>query len=158
MNLETRNPFGHPIIRQIRFLLLCVVLLLLASPWPAWSGPQASRKPELIRDTDMAEEPDSGDEARVKERDPEEANKNINVGNFYLKRRNYAAAIQRFIEALEYQPDSVPAVKALAQAYEKNGEPAKAISAYKTFLEKNPDSPDADGLRNRLSKLGKKAK
>ena len=145
-------------MRQCRFLLLCFILLLMTSLLRAQPESQTSRKPELILDTDAAEGKDVVEETTVKERNPEEAKKSITIGNFYLKRRNYAAAIQRYIDALEYQPDSVPAVKALAQAHEKNGDIAKAISAYKNFLEKNPDSSDAADLRRRLDKLEKKSR
>src|ERR1700674_5536721 len=42
------------------------------------------------------------DEARVYPFDPHKAGKDIEVGEFYLKRKNYRAALDRFTEALNY--------------------------------------------------------
>ena len=79
----------------------------------------------------------------------------INIGNFYYKKKNYEAAIRRYLDAMEYQPDSARAYDALTRAYEKSDQPAKAIAAYKQFIEKNPDSPKSSEFRLRLSKLEK---
>lgn len=116
----------------------------------------ASKKPVLIRDTGASESQEEAEAEPAKEPNPLLAEQNLSIGNFYLKRRNYIAAIQRFLEALEYQPDSIPAMEALAKAYEKNGEINKAIGTYRDFLEKYPDSPKSSEFHARLAKLEKK--
>jgi tetratricopeptide (TPR) repeat protein len=124
---------------------------------PAMAQSHNSQRPELIRDTDEAEGKESADAPKAKEPNPMLAEQNVNIGNFYFKKKNYAAAIQRYLEAIEYQPNSIQAYEALTRAYEKNGEPLKAISAYKDFIEKNPDSPTSSEFRIRLAKLEKKS-
>jgi Tfp pilus assembly protein PilF len=144
-------------MRYFPALLICIVLLLESLTLPVCAQSSKSRKPELIRDTGVAEGKDASEAPKAKEQDPVQAKKSITIGNYYLKQKNYAAAIQRYLEALEYQTSSIRAYEALARAYEKNGEITKAISAYKTLLEKNPDSSGASEFRVRLAKLEKKS-
>jgi tetratricopeptide (TPR) repeat protein len=116
----------------------------------------AQRPPALIRDTGVADAVEATPE--VKAPDPILCEKNITIGDFYYKQKNYAAAIRRYLDALEYQADSARAFEALARAYQKNGDPAKAISTYKQFIEKNPDSPKVAEFRAKLTKLEKTRK
>ena len=138
--------------KLLAFLIFFSIFLSL--PSVAWS--QASREPKLIRDTDIAEGKDSNEADAAKEPNPLLAVRNVNIGNYYLKQKNYAAAIQRFLEAIEYQADLIPAYEGLARAHEKKGDIPKAIDAYKGFLEKNPDSPKASDFRTKIAKLEKK--
>lgn len=134
---------------MLSLLLACTLSGAFGSP-----GPQA---PKLIRDTDIAEGKDETEEPAVKEPNPKLAEQYITIGNFYLKQQNYAAAIQRFQEAIEYKKDSVKAYDGLVRAYEKNGELFKAINACKRFLEANPDSSKASEFRKKLAKLEKQS-
>ena len=119
------------------------------------AAPQTSsaQRPGLIRDTDVAD--GVNPEPEVKNPDPLLCEKNINIGDFYYKKKNYAAAISRYLDAIEYQADSVRAYDSLGRAYEKNDEPGKAIAAYKQFIEKNPDSPKVADFQSKIAKLEK---
>jgi len=140
-------------MKLIKTLLVFVVLAPHASAVPAFA--QLSRKPELIRDTDAAEGKTEPDVEAPKEYNPLLAEKNIDIGNFYFRKKNYVAAIQRYLEAMEYQPNSTEACEALAEAYEKNGQISKAVDAYKDFLNKHPDTPRSPDFRARIEKLEK---
>jgi pentatricopeptide repeat protein len=140
---------------QTLLMRLCLVLTWLNLAGLGQS--QTSRKPEIIRDTDIADEKENTDSTKPKEPNPLLAEQNINVGNFYFNRKNYDAAIQRYLAALEYQPESVKAYNALAKAYEKNGDVSKAIDTCKDFLQKYPDSPKSSEFRNKITKLEKKS-
>jgi outer membrane protein assembly factor BamD (BamD/ComL family) len=118
--------------------------------------PQNRRPPGLIRDTDTAEGKEDAEAVKPKEYNPVEAEKNLQVGNYYLKGKNYDAAIMRYLEALEYQPDFVKAFDALARAYEKNKQFDKAADVCRDFLRKNPDSPKAEDFKSLLKRLEKK--
>jgi tetratricopeptide (TPR) repeat protein len=134
------------------------LILLPESPALPVSAPSKQPpKPELIIDTDVAEGKNPSESPKDKEPDPALAKQSINIGNYYLKQKNYAAAIERYLEAIEYQPNSGRAYEGLARAYEKNGEIKKAIQAYQTFLEKNPASSSSADFRLKLSKLEKKS-
>jgi tetratricopeptide (TPR) repeat protein len=138
-----------------RTLFISFFLIPLFYTLPVSAQFKNSREPALIRDTDVADGKDTTEAPVPKARDPKLAKQNITIGNFYLKKGNFAAAIQRYLEALEYQSDSIQAFEALARAYEKNGEIAKAISTYKSCIEKNPDLPDTHEIRLKLAKLEK---
>ena len=114
------------------------------------------QRPGLIRDTEPA---GKGEDETTKAREfsPLQAENCVKVGNFYFKKKNYQAAIERYLEALDYQPNRMEAYEALGRAYEKIGDPVKAIKIYQDFVEKNPTSPKVPEFRSKLAKLGKKS-
>ena len=155
MDLEIQNSFSGSRMKRLGALLIGFSLVFSCSNYPIFA--QSTRKPELIRDTDIAEGKESvEDESAPKEQNPLLAKENIDIGNFYFKRKNYTAAIQRYLDAIEYQPGSSPAHEALARAYEKNDQIAKAIDTCRDFILKNPDSPQIPEFRTRLNELEKK--
>jgi tetratricopeptide (TPR) repeat protein len=135
---------------------VCAIFLPLGSATPA---PQQRRpgRPALIRDTDAAEGKEEPDVEQEKVYNPMMAEKTLKIGDFYFKRKNYAAAIQRYIEALQYQPNRVDAYEALGRTYEKTGDISKAVTLYKDFIAKNPDSAKASEFRSKLARLEKKS-
>jgi len=138
-----------------RVLLLFVAAIILAAPGDSLA---TSQKPKLIRDTGVAEGKEDPEEVRAKIYNPMEAEKSVSIGDFYFKKKNYVAAIQRYREALEYQPNRIEAFEALARAYEKKGDIAEAIAVCEGFIEEYPSSPKVDDFRSRASKLKKKKK
>ncbi len=113
---------------------------------------QTRSRPALIRDTSVAEGK-TEEESKEKKFNPLEAQKNVKVGDFYYKRKNYGAAIRRYQEALEYQPNYIKAFERLGKTYEKSGEKQKAIDLYKQFIDKYPGSPKASDFKNRIVRL-----
>jgi tetratricopeptide (TPR) repeat protein len=139
------------------------VLFYFLGALPSPAEPQKKR-PELIRDTDRAEGKEDAEIAKPKDFNPMLAEKSVKVGDFYLKRRNYDAAIQRYQEALEYQPNLAMAYEKLGRAYERRAEDAPSAAAksedlerakelYQEFLRKQPQSPKAAEFRSRLKRL-----
>jgi tetratricopeptide (TPR) repeat protein len=138
-------------MKPILWLLVAASLIWV----PGWAQTR-SKKPALIRDTDVAEGKVEEEASKEKIYNPMMAEKCVEVGNFYLKRKNYEAAIGRYLEALEYQPNLFEAFSALGRAYEKDGKPDKALSVYKDFLAKFPNSSKAPEFRSKAAKLEKK--
>ncbi len=122
---------------------------------PFQPGFSQSDRPVIIRDTDISEGVVDEEQPEPKERNPDLAKENIEIGDFYFKKKNYDAAISRYLTAIEYQADSVRAYDSLAKAYEKGGKLPEAMRAIKKFLEINPDSPECDDFRKKLEKLEK---
>ncbi|MCL2877749.1 MAG: tetratricopeptide repeat protein [Acidobacteria bacterium] len=139
-----------------RFAIICIAgFLLFSATGEAQDAPRAARKPVLIRDTDIAEDREPEPEP-VREPDPAQSKKNLGIGDTYFKRRNYVAAISRYIEAIAWLENSIPAHEALARAYEKNGEYTKAIQTLENVIEKNPDSPKNKEFQAKIVNLRKK--
>ena len=129
-------------------ILSCVILAILVG-LPAPPAFSQERRPVLIRDTDIAEGKEEPDDIKPKEHSPLLAEKSFNVGNFYFKRKNYLGAIERYLEALEYQPELRKAYEALDRAF------AKAIREDQDYIKKNPDAPDISDRREKLARLEK---
>ena len=86
---------------------------------------------------------------------PHKAAKDVEVGEFYLKRKNYRAAENRFREALVYKPNDAIASYRLGEALEHLGQIDEARASYEGYLKILPDgplSPDAHKAIERLSK------
>lgn len=87
---------------------------------------------------------------------PMKAMKDIEVGDFYVKKENYGAAISRYREALEYKPQDAEATFKLAEALNKTGDVAGARENYESYLKILPSGPFAKKAREALSKLNDK--
>jgi len=141
-----------------RFAIICLAgFSLFSAVIPAQDVPRTARKPVLIRDTDIAEGKEPEPE-QPKDPDPARSKENLGIGNTYFKRGNYTAAISRYIEAIEWQENSIPAHEALARAYEKSGDFAKAIQTLEAVIEKNPDSSKKREFTTKIAGLKKKLK
>jgi len=139
-----------------RLLIFCITgFLLFSAATSAQDVPSPARKPVLILNTDIAEGKEPEPEP-AKEPDPVRSRENLNIGNTYFKRRNYSAAISRYIEAISWQENSIVAHEALARAYEKSGDFTMAIQTLETVIEKNPDSSKNNGFRSKIAGLRKK--
>jgi Tfp pilus assembly protein PilF len=85
--------------------------------------------------------------------DPYRAEKNLEVGTFYLKKKNYDAAIDRLLESIRYKPNFARPHLLLGQAYEKKNQKALAAEYYEKYLQILPGAPDAKKVRRRIEKL-----
>ncbi|MGE5323475.1 MAG: tetratricopeptide repeat protein [Actinomycetota bacterium] len=75
--------------------------------------------------------------------DPHRAQKDIEVGNYYLNRKNYRAALERFHDALHYKPNDAEATYGLAVTQEKMDLFSLAYNNYSKYLEILPEGPKA---------------
>jgi tetratricopeptide (TPR) repeat protein len=86
---------------------------------------------------------------------PLKASKDIEVGDYYFKRKNYKAALERYKEALYYKDGDAVASFRLAVCQEKMGNKAEAKKYYAQYLKILPEGPfakDAHASLNRLAK------
>jgi Flp pilus assembly protein TadD len=89
--------------------------------------------------------------------DPHRAAKDVEVGDFYFKQRNYRAAISRYREALLYKPNDAIATFSLADALEKSGDLQEAAQNYRAYLKILPNGPKATDAHKALQRLQTKA-
>jgi tetratricopeptide (TPR) repeat protein len=85
--------------------------------------------------------------------DPLRAEKDIEVGRYYMKKGDFDAAIDRFQDATVARPGYALPFRLLAEAQEKKGLKREAIQSYKTYLKIFPHAQDAGPIRKRIQKL-----
>jgi tetratricopeptide (TPR) repeat protein len=86
---------------------------------------------------------------------PMKAMKAVEVGDFYVKKENYSAAISRYREALEYKPHDAEATFKLAEVLNKTGNTAEATENYEAYLKMLPAGPYAKKAHEALAKMKK---
>jgi tetratricopeptide (TPR) repeat protein len=95
----------------------------------------------------------SGDVGEMHLWDPHKAMKDVEVGDFYFKRKNYRAAEDRYREALEYKNNDAVATIRLAECLEKLDRSEEARQEYESYLRILPHGPDAERAQKALAKL-----
>jgi tetratricopeptide (TPR) repeat protein len=87
--------------------------------------------------------------------DPQRAEKDIEVGQYYMRKGDVDAAIDRFTDATVAKPGYAVPFKYLGEAQEKKGQKKPAIKSYQRYLDLYPKAEDAEKIRKRIEKLYK---
>ena len=95
----------------------------------------------------------SGDVREFHPFDPHRALKDIEVGDFYFKKKNYSAALDRYREALFYKPNDAVANFRMAQALDKLARLDEAAEHYQEYLKILPNGPLAEEAKKALEKI-----
>ncbi len=111
---------------------------------------------------DVKDHPESsiepeGDVQEFHNYDPHRAEKNVEIGDYYFKLSNYAAAESRYREALEYKPNDAVATFRLATALEHEGKNSAARESYQKYLQVLPAGPyarESNAAVQRLASAG----
>jgi tetratricopeptide (TPR) repeat protein len=121
----------------------------------AATGESSSRDSQIDLNTRPKEEPApaEADESEFKPWDPHKAAKDVEVGNYYLKLKNYRAALERFNHALTYKADDAEATFGLAITQEKLGLLSLATRNYNRYLEILPNGPKSKEAREAVDRL-----
>jgi len=94
--------------------------------------------------------------------DPLRAEKDLEVGQFYLKKGDIDAAIDRFQDAAAAKPGFAIPYRYLGEAQEKRGDKREALKSYRRYLDLYPHAEDAKKIQKKIDKLwsevGKKDK
>ncbi len=120
--------------------LLALLLLLPPQDVPAGKRPPAAEGPAESRP------------------DPQKARKEFEVGEFYLRKKSYAASAARFDRATQFNPKFADAWLRLGQAREGTGELQKAVEAYQKFLELDPKNKKARDAQKAIARLKEELK
>lgn len=67
--------------------------------------------------------------------EPRRVAEDLEIGNSYLREKNYRGAEFRFEDVLEYQPDNPEATFKLAEALARRGKDDEAHEAYGAYLQ-----------------------
>jgi len=98
-------------------------------------------------------DPTSGDVSEFHPWDPHRAAKDVEVGDYYFKRKNYKAAEDRYREALFYKGNDAIATYRLGVCLEKLGRPDEARKEYESYLQILPHGPEAEACQKSIERL-----
>jgi tetratricopeptide (TPR) repeat protein len=87
--------------------------------------------------------------------DPLRAEKDLEVGKYYMHKGDVDAAIDRFEDAAAAKPGYALPFRYLGEAYEKKGKKKPAVKAYQRYLDLYPHAEDGDKIRKKIEKLHK---
>lgn len=141
-----------------RFLTLAILTLGLfcfaaaalraqETPAPAPAPNPNQPKPKPNTDTAVNSAPDQP------QWDPLRADKDLQVGKYYMKKGDIDAAIDRFEDATVAKPGYAVPFLYLGEAYEKKGKKKPAVKAYQRYLDLFPHADDAEKIRKKIEKL-----
>jgi len=149
--------------RPLQTVLLSLLLAIPAYPAqdqkqdpdkkPADPSQESSSHPHL---PDPASMPDDKSTPPAGNYDPLTAEKDVDVGMFYLHKGDVDAAIDRFKDAVESRPNWAKPRLLLAETYEKKGDKTEALKYYKQYLHVFPTAPDAKKIEKKIEKLSTK--
>jgi tetratricopeptide (TPR) repeat protein len=86
---------------------------------------------------------------------PMKALKDIEVGDYYFKRKNYRGALDRYKDALYWKENDAIASFRLAVCQEKLGDKDEARKYYEQYLKILPEGPFAKDAHASLDRLAK---
>ena len=85
--------------------------------------------------------------------DPHKAAKDVEVGQYYLKLKNYRAALERFNHALTYKQNDAEAIFGLAITQEKLDLLSLSAQNYRKYLEVLPNGPKSKDAEEGLKRV-----
>jgi tetratricopeptide (TPR) repeat protein len=111
--------------------------------------PSPLKKPDKKKKSDSATQ-NSSDQPTW---DPLRAEKDLEVGQYYMRKGDVDAAIDRFQDATTAKPGYAIPFRYLGEAQEKKGLKKQAIKSYSRYLELYPHAEDGDKVRKKIDKL-----
>ena len=87
--------------------------------------------------------------------DPLRAEKDMQVGEYYMHKGDLDAAIDRFEDATLAKPGYAVPFRFLGEAQEKKGMKKQAIKSYQRYLDLYPKAEDKDKVQKKIDKLFK---
>jgi tetratricopeptide (TPR) repeat protein len=148
-----RRPLGHWMLAAAGITLLFSTPLRAQDPAPESSSKPADtpapKKPDKKQKSDTATQhaPDQPSW------DPLRAEKDLEVGQYYMRKGDVDAAIDRFQDATTAKPGYAIPFRFLGEAQEKKGLKKQAITSYSRYLDLYPHAEDGDKIRKKIDKL-----
>ena len=108
-----------------------------------------------VADLEVGDNPDTSGVQEFHAWNPMKAMKDIEVGDYYFRRKNYRGALERYKDALYYKDNDAVASFRLAECQEKLGDKTEARKYYEQYLKILPEGPFAKDAHAALDRLGK---
>src|SRR6185312_5632575 len=119
-------------------------------------GESSSKDSQIDTDSRYGKEEPAApaeDESVLTPWDPHKAAKDVEVGQYYLKLKNYRAALERFNHALSYKPNDAEALFGLATTQEKLDLLSLSAQNYRKYLEVLPNGPKSKEAEEGLKRV-----
>jgi tetratricopeptide (TPR) repeat protein len=116
---------------------------------PTNPPPAPPKKPDTKQKSDSATK-NSPDQPTW---DPLRAEKDMQVGTYYMHKGDLDAAIDRFEDATLAKPGYALPFRYLGEAQEKKGLKKQAIKSYKRYLDLYPHAEDKDKIQRKIDRL-----
>jgi tetratricopeptide (TPR) repeat protein len=97
--------------------------------------------------------PDGSDAVSRRINNSAPAQHDVEVGQYYMKKEKYDAAIDRFTEATKLMPEYGLPYKLMGEAYEKKKFLPEARQAYQKYLACNISSKESEEIQKRVARL-----
>jgi tetratricopeptide (TPR) repeat protein len=94
-----------------------------------------------------------GDTTEFHPWNPHKAAKDVEVGDYYFKRKNYIGAESRYREALLYKDNDAVATYKLAVCLDKMNRRDEALAEYEGYLKILPNGPEAVEAKKAIERL-----
>jgi Tfp pilus assembly protein PilF len=88
--------------------------------------------------------------------DPPNAEKDVDVASYYMRKGDMNAAIPRLQEAVQLKPHYAKAQLLLGDAYERAHDKESAVKTYQTYLKEFPNASDAKKIQKKIEKLNER--
>src|SRR6478672_9085258 len=119
-------------------------------------GESSSKDSQIDTDSHYGKEAPAApaeDESVLTPWDPHKAAKDVEIGQYYLKLKNYRAALERFNHALTYKPNDAEAIFGLAITQEKLDLLTLSAQNYRKYLEILPNGPKSKDAEEGLKRV-----
>jgi tetratricopeptide (TPR) repeat protein len=137
-------------VKLVRILLTGALFLGAAADPRAQAGQSDEpAKPKANKQTDTATK-NAEDQPKW---DPLRAEKDLEVGQYYMRIGKIDAAMDRFQDAIDAKPGYAVPFLYLAEAQEKKGMKRDAVKSYKRYLELYPHAEDKEKVQKKIEKL-----
>jgi len=130
-----------------RSLLAALLLTALSAQSAPQDPPKPKAKPNSTTDNATQNAPDQPTW------DPLRAEKDIEVGQYYMRKGDVDAAIDRFQDATLAKPGYAIPFRYLGEAQEKKGLKRDAIKSYTRYLDLFPHAEDKSKIEKKVEKL-----
>lgn len=153
------STLGIKHVSRFLFCLTPLLSLLLLAPnlgsaqdpgtKPPDAPPASAKKSDAKSKTDPATK-NAPDQPMY---DPLRAEKDLEVGKYYMRKGDVDAAMDRFQDAIDAKPGYALPFRFLGEAQEKKGLKKQAIKSYTRYLDLLPHADDADKIHKKIDKL-----
>ena len=156
LNSEISNVFGQLSLKPKLYTLIVtrwpvlLIFLLMTVVWAQEQEPAKPAPPPPKRPTNVLQEEDETLKTKEYSFNPLQAQKELEIGNYYFKKKSYKAAAGRFLEATKWDKNLADAYLHLGETDEKLKDQQAACEAYRKYLQLDPNSKLAPAIKKKV--------